>query len=345
MTDFFAQMQARYRGEAAVLRPRVPFRFEPVSVSLAAADLTGGQAAEPGWRRAHPDGPFRRPGGPARSDEPWTGLAAGDGGQPAAGPEPDSAITMAAGPEPAGLRPVRRVGLSREQVTAADLSGTGPADGAAPGGTWRPGQGPGAGGADATTARQEAPLARDRAPGLMPSPADRAAVLEPPVLEPPERGTAPGRQAVAWTAELGTGRPGAAAWAAEQVARPERRSGPGDPDEADVTTDADAGPSRRRSPSVLRPGPAGSSRPLSADAPAPVRRRPADQRWARDHVAGEPLGPGQDAITVQVTIGRVEVRAAPPAARVAATPPPRPSAGPSLADYLRHRSRSAGARS
>jgi hypothetical protein len=345
MTDFVAQMQARYRGEAGVLRPRVPFRFEPVSVSLAAADLTGGPAAEPGWRGAHPDGPFRRrPSGPARSDEPWTGLAAEDEGQQAAGPEPDSAITMPAGPQPAGLRPVRRAGPSREQVASPDPSETGPADGATAGGTWRSGQDPAARGADATTARHEAPLARDRAAaGLMPSAPDRAAVLKSPVLEPAERGTPPGRQPVAWTAEPGMGRPGAASGAAEQVARPQWRSGPADPDEADEATDADAGPSRRRSPWVLRPEPAGSSRPLSVAAPTPARRRPADQRRARDHAAGEPAGPGQDAITVQVTIGRVEVRAAPPAAR--ATPPPRPSAGPSLADYLRHRSRSAGARS
>ena len=343
MTDFFAQMQARYRGEAGVLRPRVPFRFEPASVSLAAADLTGGLAAEPGWRGAHPDGPFRRPSGPARPDEPWTGLAAGDEGQQAAGPEPDSAITMAAGPQSAGLRPVRRAGPSREQAASPDPSGTGPADGAAPGGTWRPGQGPAAGGADATTARHEAPLARDRsAAGLMPSAPDRAAVLESPVLEPAERGTPPGRPPVAWTAEPGMGRPEAASGAAEQATRPQWRSGP-DPAEADAATDADGGPSRRRSPSVLRPERAGSSQPLSVAAPGPARRRPADQRWARDHAAGGPSGPGQDAITVQVTIGRVEVRAAPSAPRAAAGA--RPSAGPSLADYLRHRSRSAGARS
>jgi hypothetical protein len=344
MTDFFAQMQARYRGEAGALRPRVPFRFEPVSVSLAAADLTEGPAAEPGGRGAHPDGPFRLPSGPARSDEPWTGLAAGDGGQSAAGPEPNSAITMAAGRQPGGLRPVRRAGPSREQVASPDLYGTGPADGAEPGGTWRPGQGPTAGGADAMTARHEVPLAPDRAAaGLMPSAPDRTAVLQSPVLEPAERETPAGRQPVAWAAEPGMGQPEAASGAAEQVARPQWRSRPGDPDEADAAPDADGGPSRRRSPSVLRPGPASSSRPLSVAAPAPARRRPADQRWARDHVAGEPSGPGQDAITVQVTIGRVEVRAAPPAPRAAAAA--RPSAGPSLADYLRHRSRSAGARS
>jgi hypothetical protein len=328
MTDFFAQMQARYRGEAGVLRPRVPFRFEPVSASLAAVDLTWGPAAEPGLRGADPDGPFRRPGGPARSDEPWTGLAAWDGGQPAAGPEP--AVTMAAGPQPAGLHPVRRAGPSREQVARGGLSGTGPANGAAPGEAWRAGQNPAAAGADATTSPQETPSAPEW-----------AAVPEPLVLEPVEQGTPPARQAVAWAAEPGMGPPGAAR-AAEQVAWPEWRSGPADPNEADVATDADPGPSRR-SPSMLRPEPSGTSRPLSVTAPAPARRRPTDQRWARDPVAGEQSSPGQDAITVQVTIGRVEVRAAPPATRAAAAPPR--SAGPSLADYLRRRSRSAGAQS
>lgn len=57
MTDFFAQLAARYRGEAGTLRPRVPFRFEPVSPSLAAAALTGPAAAGPAEA-----GPGRAPG-------------------------------------------------------------------------------------------------------------------------------------------------------------------------------------------------------------------------------------------------------------------------------------------
>jgi hypothetical protein len=332
MTDFFARLEARYQGEAGVLRPRVPFRFEPVSASLAAADLTGGAAAaDPGWRGTHPGRPFRRPGGAGRPGEPWADPAAGDGGQPPAGPEPEPA--MAGGPISAGLRPVRPARPLRDQAADADLSGTGRADGAASGGTWRAGQGPGPVKANAMEARQEVPSALDR-----------AAVLEPTMLEPAEQGAPAERQAVAWTAEPGTGEPGTAAWAAEQVARREWRSGPGgDPDEADAAADADAVRSRRRSQSALRPEPPGDPRrQLSMAAPAPARRRPSAQRWARDHAAGEPSGPGQESITVQVTIGRVEVRAAPPAARASAAP--RPSAGPSLADYLRHRSRSAGAR-
>jgi len=331
MTDFFAQLQARYRGEAAELRPRVPFRFEPVSASLAAADLTGGAAAEQGRRGVHPDWPFHGPGRPGRPDEPWPGLAAADADQPAAGPEPTPAMT--GGPRSAGLRPVRPARTLADQAADADLSGNRRADGATSGETWRAGQYPGRGEASAMAARQEAPSALDR-----------AAVLEPLVLEPAERGASPERQALAWTAGLGTGRPGSAARAAEQVTWQERRSGPGgDPGEADVAAGADAGRSRPPSLPVLRPEPpGGASRQLSVAAPAPARRRPADQRGARDHAAGGPPGPGRESITVQVTIGRVEVRAAPPVPRAAAAA--RPSAGPSLADYLRHRSRSAGAR-
>jgi hypothetical protein len=123
MTDFFAQLGARHRGEAGVLQPRVPFRFEPVSASLAAADLTGGSAAEPGWRAPHPDWPFRRPTGPARPDEPWTGSAAGNGGE-LAGLEPASA--MAGRPRPAGLRPVHPAWPLGDQAADMDLSGRDP---------------------------------------------------------------------------------------------------------------------------------------------------------------------------------------------------------------------------
>ena len=63
MTDFFAQLAARYRGDADVLRPRVPFRFEPVSASLAAADLPGrrGPRSPAGrWLRRIRSGRLRR---------------------------------------------------------------------------------------------------------------------------------------------------------------------------------------------------------------------------------------------------------------------------------------------
>ena len=251
---------------------------------------------------------------------------------------------MAGGPLPAGLHPVRPAGPRRDEAADADLSRTGRADGAAPGGTWRAGRGPGRGLARAVAPRQEV-----AASALEPTTAlDRAAAPDwVKVLEPTEWGTLPERQAVARTAgpetgEPGTRRPGTAR-AGEQVARREWPSGPGgDPDEADVAAGTDAGGSRRRSRSALRPEPPGDPlRQLSVVAPAPARRLPADQRWARDHAAGEPSGPGQENITtVQVTIGRVEVRAAPPAPRAAAGPGR--SSGPSLADYLRHRSRSAG---
>jgi hypothetical protein len=346
MTDFFAQLGARHRGEAEVLQPRVPFRFEPVSASLAAADLTGGPAAESGWRAPHPDWPFRRPTGPGRADEPWTGPPAGDGGEPA-GPEPASA--MAGRPRPAGLRPVHPAWPLGDQAADMDVSGTGRARGAASGRAWRAGQDP----RSAVAARHEpGTLTLDpAAPGSAAAPKP-AAVLEPAtvlapaaVLKPAELRAPPGRRAVAGTVEPGTVEPGTgrrrtAARAADLAALGDGRPGlAGDPDDEDM---AAAGQSLRRAESALRPDPPDHTRrQLSAVAPAPARR-PADQRSARDHAAGEPAGPGQETITVQVTIGRVEVRAAPPAPRAATSP--RPAAGPSLADYLRHRSRSAGAR-
>ena len=111
MTDFFAQLAARYRGDADVIRPRVPFRFEPVQPSLAAADLTGEPAAEPA---AYPERPHRRPGGPAgpgehddlRRGSPARGPAADAGDvRPAAGVE--SGRIVAAGPDPGGPRSAR----------------------------------------------------------------------------------------------------------------------------------------------------------------------------------------------------------------------------------------------
>jgi hypothetical protein len=348
MTDFFARLEARHRGEAGVLRPRVPFRFEPVSLSLAGtglagADLAGVRAAEPGRRRAHPDWPLA---GPVRPGEPWAGAAVADGGQPAAGPEP--APAMAAGPRPVGLRPVRPAGPPRDQTADTDLSATGRADGAAAGGTWRAGQGPGRGETSAFAARQDAPPAPDRtaAPDRTVAP-DRAAphraALDPAALDPAERGAPPrrqaaGRRAATWTADPGTGEPGAA----EQITLRKWWSGSGgEPDEADLADPA-AGRSQPRSQPVLRPEPPGDPR-RQLPASASARGWPFDQRRARDHAADEPAGPGQESMTIRVTIGRVEVRAAPPAPRTAAVP--RPSAGPTLADYLRHRSRPAGARS
>jgi hypothetical protein len=78
-------------------------------------------------------------------------------------------------------------------------------------------------------------------------------------------------------------------------------------------------------------GPAGAAAP---------RRRGVGNRIQQIPGDGGPALDGGDPLTVQVTIGRVEVRAAAPAPhkhsqRLAST-------GPTLADYLRHRSRSAG---
>lgn len=322
MTDFFAQLAARYRGEADVLRPRVPFRFEPVGASLAAADLTRDAAASSEWPGAHPQRPFRRPGGPGRHDEPWHAPAAGGGNLRTAGL--GSELAMAVG--------IGRAGRDAGRAMAA------PAETAEP-----------------ETARRAAPRrAAPRSAGAWPGQAEAAAagaaaLGRTAVPGPAERGALPERHTVASAAEPGVAEPGVAEpGAAEpgmaaQVVWWDRRSGPGgDPDEADAAAGADAGRSGRRSQLMLRPEPPGNpGRQLSGAAPAPARGRPSDQRRAQGHAVGEPAGPGQESITVQVTIGRVEVRAALPASKAVAAP--RSPAGPSLADYLRHRSRSAGA--
>jgi hypothetical protein len=85
-----------------------------------------------------------------------------------------------------------------------------------------------------------------------------------------------------------------------------------------------------------------SLRPLAAGPPtAPGGRR----AWAPGLGPAEPSGPGQESVTVQVTIGRVEVRAAPADGRAAMERPASARGpAPSLADYLRQRSGSTGAR-
>jgi hypothetical protein len=336
MTDFFAHLVARHRGEAGMLRPRVPFRFEPVSLSLAGAGLTGGPAAEPGLHRARADWPLPGPAGPTRPGEPWAGTAVAEGGQPAARPVPEPEPATPTGRRPTSLRPIRPAGALPDQAADTGLPGPGHADGAAPGGTRRASQGRERGENSAMTARRQPPSAPDPLSAPDPVAPDPAAAPGPAAA--PDPAAAPARLAPARAAGPGKGE----SRAAQQVAWRNWRSGPSaDPDEADVAADADAGEARPQSQPVLRPElPGDLHRQLSVAAAAAASRWPSDRRQAQDHAAGEPSG--QESITVRVTIGRVEVRAAPPVARAAAVP--RPSGGPSLADYLRNRSRPAGAR-
>ena len=321
MTDFFAQLAARHRGEAAALRPRVPFRFEPVGPSPAGPIPQ--PAATSGW-------PPPRPG------HPWRGPQAADDDQPPVGLHPAG---------PAGLLPELTADTGRNKMDA-ERSGV-PASGH-PG---QPARGPRREAPDAAAAGPQTP-APPAGPGTAPfAPVSRAAALRPaagrrpapaapaaiPGAAAPEPAATPepaplaGSPAGPRPATLAAG-PGPGAL----IAWRGRRPGPGHPDEPDAGEDRDAGRARASSPPVLRPRPAAHPGwPLTAAAPAQGRRRLTDQPRAQAHAAG----PGQENITVQVTIGRVEVRAAPPATRAPAAP--RRAAGPSLADYLRHRSRGA----
>jgi hypothetical protein len=319
MTDFFAQLAARHRGEAAALRPRVPFRFEPVGPSPAGPIPQ--PAATSGW-------PPPRPG------HPWRGPQAADDDQPPVGLHPVG---------PAGLLPELTADTGRNRMDA-ERSGV-PASGH-PG---QPARGPRREAPDAAAAGPQTP-APQAGPGTAPfGPVSRAAALRPAPAAPaaipgaaaPEPAATP--EPVPLAASLAgslTGPRPAARDAgpgqAALAARRGRRPGPGHRDEPDAGEDRDAGRARASSPPVLRPQSAAHPGwPLTAAASAQGRRRLADQPRAQAHGAG----PGQENITVQVTIGRVEVRAAPPATRAPAAP--RRAAGPSLADYLRHRSRGA----
>ena len=132
MTDFFAQLAARYRGDADVLRPRVPFRFEPVTMSLAAAGPAGAGAAESRWplAEAHPVGPPRPPAGQAepgvhgesRRGPSAEGPAdAGSAISPVTGPVPPAGAGTAAGAEPGG--PVTRTGHAARQESHRAAAG------------------------------------------------------------------------------------------------------------------------------------------------------------------------------------------------------------------------------
>ena len=401
MSDFFAQLAARHRGEAAALRPHLPSRFEPVSASLAAADLTGETVAGAGPVLAgglgpgglRPDGPDLgdlRPGrlGPGgmrsvRLAGPGWGQAAdgerGVGAEPWDGAWPDGTWpdgTAAADGAMLAERPPHQEELVRR---SADQANSGPglwADGTAAGRVTRMG----AAGLAAETGAADWAAKTGAADWAAKTGAAETGAARLAVSRPGARGTVGARS---WPGQLGAARPGQTRTGAEGAGSGPDAAGPGpgarprgelaawgdaarawgsaqawssgqpgsgvSAAEADFAAGPDGGPSGAR-PAVLRParlpgawpGDTGL-RPVPVGQPAALGRR---RVWpGPGRAAGGPSGPGQDSITVQVTIGRVEVRAAPPAGRAAAERPASTrGAGPSLADYLRHRSRSAGAR-
>ncbi len=334
MTEFFAQLGARYRGEAEVLQPRVPFRFEPVRTSLAAADPIEQTAAE-SWRPApeahrEPRGSAARPAGADAPDESRRGPSVR---HPARGMDdvrPMHGLVVAAGPDPGrpgtaaagALRPPRdQPAAAARERPPAELT-----ERVAPAGAAEAGQ--------ATAAISP----RARQPEREPEPEPEARQAEPGTRQPETRTR---------RREPGAARDAQAATSASERAAPRagRRSGrAAGVQEAAAELEADAEPgangSRRLPLTALAPMlPGDGGRQVAVAAPSLARRIAGDRR-TQGRMAGEAPG-GEENITVQVTIGRVEVRAAQPATpeRSASSA----AAGPNLADYLRRRSRSAGA--
>lgn len=291
MTNFFAHLAARYRGDGDMLQPRVPFRFEPVGTSQAAADPIEVAA----WEPVPP--PLRERPGPGAHEE------SGEAERLARPPRPGQAATARPGspvvparPQalreqtastppstpPASMSPARAAQVRPVQVTGAQLTGAPPA-GTLPTGTLPTGTG-------------EVSLA-PRVKGAAPT----ASTAQ-------ERGT-PSR----WP-----------------------RSGLNEPEPGD---DPGAVRARRHPAVTLSPAPVPGSTDRQPAAAGPGRRRASGQDHAAILAPGMPAPGGAENITVQVTIGRVEVRTAAPAP--AERPASAPAAGPSLADYLK---RKAGAR-
>lgn len=324
MTDFFAQLAARHRGDADVLQPRVPFRFEPAATALTAAGPLEDVVSEPA-RPAAEAGP-ELPGGLAagafRHSPAWP-----------AGPEgPDDPREGPSRRSPAGVRPVAGPvagplagsvmtgGSDRDRPAARSVAASPP--------RYR------------LTAGEQAPLLAEHpetpAPGASlqaspPWPAAHAPAARSPAARPETRRPAP--------AAPRERRPLSAA--------PEREIPRGSRQSRDLASsagrlDTGAEPGTRQYPAAMllpvAPGRAGRQ---DTDAgPASSRSSQARRRPALSHPsAARPAG--EEGITVQVTIGRVEVRAAPPVP--AERPAGQAATGPSLADYLRRKERSAGA--
>jgi len=287
MTNFFAHLAARYRGDGDVLQPRVPFRFEPVGTSQAVADpieIAAWEPVPPPQRERPGPGAHEEPGGAARQARP---------------PRPGLAATARPGPPVVPARPQ----APREQTVSTPQAST-----------------PLASTAPARTA-QVRPI---QATGAQ-------------LTEMPPTGTAPtGTGEASWAVRLTGAAPTAST--AQERGTPSRgpRSGLNQPMPPD-----DLGTVRApRHPSVtLSPAPVPGSTDRQLTAAGPRRRRASGQDHAAIPAPGVPEPGGAENITVQVTIGRVEVRAAAPAP--AERPASAPAAGPSLADYLKRR---AGAR-
>jgi hypothetical protein len=320
VTDFFAQLAARYRGDADVLQPRVPFRFEPAATALTAAGPLEDMVSEPARPAAEagPELPGGLAAGPFRHSPAW--LAGREGpDDPREGPSRRSpaGVRPVAGP-PAGS--VMTGGPDRDRPAARSVAASPP--------RYR------------LTAGEQAPF-------LAEHPENPALGASPQASPPWPAAHAPAARSPA--ARPGTRRPAPAAPRETRAlsTAPEREIPRGSRQSRDVASSAgspDTGsePSTRQYPAaMLLPVPPGHAGRQDTDAgPVSSRSSQARRRQALSHPsAARPAG--EEGMTVQVTIGRVEVRAAPPVP--AERPAGRAATGPSLADYLRRKERSAGA--
>jgi len=279
MTDFFAHLAARYRGETDVLQPRVPFRFEPVSTSQAATDPIETGAWEPAPHPQREQAQRQRPGPAAGQEAGWAAVRPRP---PAAPARPEAPRGQAASTPPARVASAMAVPARAVPARAVPAR-------AVP--------------ARAVQARA-VPAARPQAAGEEAAGTAGLTGAARVIRPVPVAGTAP---------ERGT---------------PSRwpRFAAGLDEQAPGTA---LGPARRHP----------AAAPAPAAAPGGMDRQPAPggRRASGQHHAAVPAPGGPENITVQVTIGRVEVRAAPPAA--AERPASAPAAGPSLADYLQRKAR------
>lgn len=325
MTDFFAQLAARHTGSADALQPRVPFRFEPLVRPATAAAGAGpaGPAPGPGAREellpGQPPHPRARRSTPGAA-RPARGSAAPGPlpGRTAEGPAAGARESILAGPPgktpateapAAGARPGRAV--ARTRAGRSRDGAPGDPSGAAP----RPEQAAGMRPRGGHAGDDAIPAAAPGVTGEPEAPSEPWAAVTPPAPGPPALALHSTQAAVA--ADQGQpASPAGASLAARDGTPASTHARPGQPTP------------------VLLPVPPAAARP------ATPRRRGAGNRTQWLPGGGGPTLDGGEPITVQVTIGKVEVRAAAP------VPPERSHrpalTGPALADYLRRRSRSAG---
>ncbi len=352
MTDFFAQLTARHTGSADVLQPRVPFRFEPLvqpTSATAGAEPVGlvpthwaqeetlpGQPPHPRARRSMP-GAARPARDIATSGQPHGRAAAESLAGPVAGawdrtPAAPPGRTSAQAGDSSPAVPPGKAPATEELAALA-----------------RPGRA-----IERTSAGQSREGALGDPSGAVPRPEQAVGARQP--------GRRTGGEAVPATAPGVTGEPGAAvtrlaysrpalalhsmqaALAAEQDQPASSAGGRMARDGTPTSTDAHpALPVDLPVPVPLLVPPAAARagrRAGQAAAPATPLRRGARASMQQIPGEAEPTLDGGEPITVQVTIGRVEVRAAAPVPHQDSRRPA--PTGPTLADYLRRRSRSAG---